>query len=90
MYGEDVDLSLRLRGRGYRLAYCPWSLVNHLVTLRDLDSCRASTALKSALILHWLYASWLDFGLLLARTLCFGLLPNPNGGPAPQHVPRPS
>ena len=29
MYGEDVDLSSRLRSAGYRLAFCPWAGVEH-------------------------------------------------------------
>lgn len=29
MYGEDVDLSYRLRGRGYKLAYVPHAVFHH-------------------------------------------------------------
>lgn len=31
MYGEDVELSYRFRGAGYRLRYLPWATVTHYV-----------------------------------------------------------
>ncbi len=35
MYGEDVELSYRLRGNGFGLKYIPWVTVTHHVDLED-------------------------------------------------------
>lgn len=50
MYGEDVELSLRLRSRGYRLAFNPHALVHHKV---DASRDREVMAL-GALEAYWL------------------------------------
>ena len=35
MYGEDVELSYRLRSHGFALRYVPWATVTHYVDLED-------------------------------------------------------
>lgn len=48
MYGEDVELSYRLRSKGYRLRYLPWARVTHNISskhgLRDNQPVRALAA----------------------------------------------
>jgi GT2 family glycosyltransferase/peptidoglycan/xylan/chitin deacetylase (PgdA/CDA1 family)/glycosyltransferase involved in cell wall biosynthesis len=50
MYGEDVDLSLRLRSAGYRLAFCPWAGVIHTPAQEPRGELMRRGAIESAML----------------------------------------
>lgn len=61
MYGEDVDLSLRLRASGYRLWYCRECVVEHVVEREDARSLLAFKGmLRANLFLRLRFGSLRD------------------------------
>ena len=59
MYGEDVDLSFRLRDRGYRLAYVRSALCTHFDEDKDTSQVleRTYNAIRSSILLRARYSS---------------------------------
>ena len=57
MYGEDVELSYRFRGAGWRLRYLPQISVTHFVDLNDtsLRSNQLSGSLAANILLRYRY-----------------------------------
>lgn len=62
MYGEDVELSYRLRGAGYRLRYVPAASVTHHVDLHDttLRSNQLSGSLSANVLLRYRFGAASD------------------------------
>ncbi len=73
LYGEDMDLGLRIRGAGYRTVVCTRAVVYHDHTLNDEVSLRAlikvTRIIRNRLIAFWKSSTWLEFAVLGAITL---------------------
>jgi GT2 family glycosyltransferase/peptidoglycan/xylan/chitin deacetylase (PgdA/CDA1 family) len=61
MYGEDVDLSLKLRSAGYRLAFCPWAGVIHTPPQEPRRELMRRGAIESALLVSAKFGARDDF-----------------------------
>lgn len=59
MYGEDVELSYRLRGMGYLLRYLPWARVTHFVDVGDTTARprQLGGSLAAAVLLRYRYST---------------------------------
>ena len=72
MYGEDVELSYRLRGAGYRLRYLPRAAVTHFVEFNDtkLRPLQFGGSIAANLLLRHRYgdAQCAQEGMRLLRT----------------------
>jgi GT2 family glycosyltransferase/peptidoglycan/xylan/chitin deacetylase (PgdA/CDA1 family) len=69
MYGEDVDLSVRLRSRQLKLVYCPWAVVRHCPDPNRRPSLNPASSIKTSLILNSRHGGPLDIVLRIARSL---------------------
>lgn len=75
LYGEDVDLSWRLRGAGYKLQYIPSAVVNHF-TYADESAIKPTQFINSIIsngILRYKFGNFSDllvyyFGIILVLT----------------------
>ena len=61
MYGEDVDLSLKMRSVGYRLAICPWAEVIHTPAQEPRRELMHRGAIESALLVSAKFGTRSDF-----------------------------
>lgn len=70
MYGEDVELSYRLRGNGKLLRYLPWVQVTHFVELGNssIRPHQLGGSLAASVLLRYRYAS-LDCAAAAERQL---------------------
>lgn len=72
-YGEDVDLALRLRGRGYRTVVATRAVLYHDHTLQDRLSLgsfiKTVRIIRNRLLALWKNAGWLEFAPLALVTL---------------------
>lgn len=68
LYGEDVDLALRLRGAGYRTVVAPRAVVYHAHVLQDSLSLRSFRKtvriIRNRLLAVWKSSGWLEFAPL--------------------------
>lgn len=74
MYGEDVDLSWRLRALKYKLVYVPKSIVHHY-TYDDVNKTKVNqyyNSIYNNLMLRYKYGKLID--ILKGYILLFGLL----------------
>ena len=57
MYGEDVELSYRLRGKGWRLRYLPQVMITHFVDFEDTTSRphQVSNSIAANVLLRYRY-----------------------------------
>jgi GT2 family glycosyltransferase len=73
LYGEDMDLGLRIRGAGYRTVACTRAVVYHDHTLNDEVSLKAvikvTRIIRNRLIAFWKSSTWAEFSVLAAITL---------------------
>jgi GT2 family glycosyltransferase len=69
LYGEDVELSYRLRAHGYTLRYCPDAVIWHhaYASAGELKPTQYVGSIAANLYLRWRYGNWSDraVGLLL-------------------------
>ncbi len=66
MYGEDVDLSLRLRSAGYRTAFCPWAALVHAPPQEPRRELMHRGAIESALFISAKFGRWREVARMLA------------------------
>lgn len=73
LYGEDMDLGLRIRGAGYRTVVATRAVVYHDHTLNDEVSLRAvikvTRIIRNRLIAFWKSSTWPEFAVLAGLTL---------------------
>jgi GT2 family glycosyltransferase len=73
LYGEDMDLGLRIRGAGYRTVVCTRAVVYHDHTLNDEVSLRAvikvTRIIRNRLLAFWKSSTWPEFAVLAAITM---------------------
>jgi GT2 family glycosyltransferase len=73
LYGEDMDLGLRIRSAGYRTVACTRAVVYHDHTLNDEVSLRAvikvTRIIRNRLIAFWKSSTWSEFSVLAAITM---------------------
>jgi hypothetical protein len=73
LYGEDMDLGLRIRSAGYRTVVATRAVVYHDHTLNDEVSFRAvikvTRIIRNRLIAFWKSSTWGEFALLGTLTL---------------------
>ncbi len=77
LYGEDVDLSFRLREAGYTLRYLPQISITHTTysTPQELKPAQFLGSMRANLMLRTRYGSWRDIGRGALRQ-CAMLLPS--------------
>jgi len=88
MYGEDVELSYRLRRAGYLLRYCPAAVVWHY-TYEDTTTVKPMQYIGSAvanLYIRLIYGSIGDALRVLPMAVSFLLAPEPYAGARRQAV----
>lgn len=73
LYGEDMDLGLRIRGAGYRTVACTRAVVYHDHTLNDEVSLRSlikvTRIIRNRLLAFWKSSTWPEFAVLATVTL---------------------
>jgi GT2 family glycosyltransferase len=73
LYGEDVDLALRLRGAGFRTVVATRAVVYHAHLLQDSLALRSLLKtvriIRNRLIAFWKASDWLEFAPLAAVVL---------------------
>jgi GT2 family glycosyltransferase len=73
LYGEDMDLGLRIRSAGYRIVACTRAVVYHDHILNDEVSLRAvikvTRIIRNRLIAFWKSSTWGEFSVLAAITM---------------------
>lgn len=73
LYGEDVDLALRIRTAGYRTVLAPRAVVYHSHVLQDSVSVRSFLKtvriIRNRLLAVWKSSEWREFLPLAAITL---------------------
>ena len=78
MYGEDVDLSLRLRGAGWTLLYCPYAVVAHY-TYEGPNHRKPLQEQRALLVQTYLslrFGNWRDIACAVGSYLCRLLRPS--------------
>ena len=75
MYGEDVELSYRLRAHRYILRYCPYAVVNHFTYMypHHIKDIQRSLSTYANLYIRWRYGCLGDRigGIILQLILIF-------------------
>jgi GT2 family glycosyltransferase len=73
LYGEDLDLALRIRGAGYRVGVAGRAVVYHHHTLREdlslATAVKVVRIIRNRLIAVWKASTWPEFAVLGAITL---------------------
>ncbi|MGE3984950.1 MAG: glycosyltransferase family 2 protein [Dehalococcoidia bacterium] len=73
LYGEDMDLGLRIRSAGYRTVACTRAVVYHDHTLNDEVSLKAvvkvTRIIRNRLIAFWKSSTWAEFSVLATITM---------------------
>jgi GT2 family glycosyltransferase len=73
LYGEDMDLGLRIRGAGYRTVVATRAVVYHFHTLEERISPRTflkiTRIIRNRLLALWKSTTWVEFLPLAAITL---------------------
>lgn len=79
MYGEDVDLSWRIREKGYYLKYCPGVVINHFSYqyANEIKKTQFIYGIKNNLFLRYRFGSVIDIlkGHVLFAMVLFGTVP---------------
>ncbi len=73
LYGEDMDLGLRIRGAGYRTVIATRSVVYHDHTLNDEVSLKGLIKIvriiRNRLLAFWKSSTWPEFAVLASVTM---------------------
>jgi hypothetical protein len=73
LYGEDLDLALRIRGAGYRVGVAGRAVVYHHHTLKEdislATGMKVVRIIRNRLIAVWKSSTWPEFAVLGALTL---------------------
>jgi GT2 family glycosyltransferase len=75
MYGEDVELSYRLRDHGYRLKYCPKAVVWHFVEVGQCKPLQFEHSLLANAYIRLRYGSIVDIICILPMYLRLFFMP---------------
>jgi len=60
LYGEDTDLSYRIKRRGWQIRYCPWAVVYHHADDEEAERAQHRYILYSSLLLRVRYGTRAD------------------------------
>jgi GT2 family glycosyltransferase len=73
LYGEDLDLALRIRSAGYRTVIATRAVVYHFHTLQDEISLpgliKVTRIIRNRLLALWKCSTWPEFAVLAVVTL---------------------
>ncbi|MBF0226596.1 MAG: glycosyltransferase family 2 protein [Desulfobacterales bacterium] len=78
MYGEDIDLSFKLRENGWKIKYVPKAIVWHYTYSNEgeIKPFQVLGAINANLILRAIYGTWID--IIKGMFMCFKILLSPS------------